>query len=216
MKNLVVALLVVVVAGAAGAWYFLKNTAVEPQKETVPPVVAAKPEPVKMSAVQQELEQLAAKTVQDLQQESRVNLNLFGQMRAQQETLKAIQAYSAKVQKQIDVIEELSKDEFQEDVKLQASLFNGKKSDMVAKHLEEFRASRVGAILAKMKEKEASAVLDIWAESQDPKVAAFYRETMTAYLANKRHDMHPEALKGLQEATASQNTAPIKKEATSR
>lgn len=190
MKNLSMALVLVVAVAAGGAWYFLKGSPTPPVEQKAPVVVQeTKPSPPRMSPVQQELEQLAAKTVQDLQTESRVNLNMIGQLRAQQETLKAIQEYSAKVQKQIDVIEEISKDEFQEDVRLQASLFNGKKSDLVAKHLEEFRASRVGAILAKMKEKEASAVLDIWAESQDPKVTAFYREAMTAYLTNKRHDM---------------------------
>ena len=128
----------------------------------------------------------------DLRAESRLNLNMLGQLRAHQQILEEIQAYAKEVEQQVEIIEEISRDEFQEDVTLQASLFNGKKPDLVAKHLEEFRASRVGAILSKMKEKEASAVLDVWAKQKDARVGAFYRETMAAYLNNKRRDMHPE------------------------
>ena len=87
---------------------------------------------------------------------------------------------------------------------MQASLFAGKKPDLVAKHLEEFRASRVGAILAKMKEKEASVVLDQWAKQKSPKVSAFYREVMAAYLNNRRRDANPELFNQLVEMEGKQ------------
>jgi len=146
----------------------------------------------KVSSIQEELEDLSTQMVADLQSEQRLNLSMIGYLRSYQQMLNEIKEYAQTVEKQIAVIEEISKEEFQEDVKLQASLFSGKKPELVAKHLEEFRASRVGAILAKMKEKEASAVLDIWAKKKDPRVSAFYRETMAAYLNNRRRDMHPE------------------------
>lgn len=139
-----------------------------------------------------ELNALANKIASDIRAESRLNLNMMAQLRAYKETLKQIKGYAAKVERDIDIIKEISKGEFQEDVKLQASLFTGKRPEIVAKHLEEFRSSRVGAILAKMKEKEASSVLDVWAKQKDPRVSAFYRQVMSAYLNNRRRDANPE------------------------
>lgn len=189
-------LLIGVIVGAAV--YFSKslnktpglnvNKSIVRQAELKEKVEAEQPK----SAVEQELEELSSQMVSDFHAERRVNVNMVGQLRAYRRMLTQIQDYAQAVEKQIDIIEEIGKDEFQEDVKLQASLFAGKKSDLVAKHLKEFKASRVGAILSKMKEKEASAVLDTWAKKDDPRVSAFYRETMAAYLNNKRRDMHPE------------------------
>ena len=145
-----------------------------------------------VTPIQHELNELSAKMITELRNEDRLNLSMVAQLRAYQEMMRQIEVYAKKIERDIDIIEEISKNEFQEDVRLQASLFTGKKAELVAKHLEEFRASRVGAILAKMKEKEASAVLDVWAKRDGPKVSAFYREVVAAYLNNKRRDTHPE------------------------
>lgn len=145
----------------------------------------------KIPPIQAELNELSAEMVAELRNEERLNLNMVAQLRAYREMLSQIEEYAKKIEYDIDVIEEISKNEFQEDVKLQASLFVGKKADLVARHLEEFRASRVGAILAKMKQKEASAVMDVWAKQDDPKVSTFYREVVAAYLNNKRRDAQP-------------------------
>ncbi len=149
--------------------------------------------------IQQELNELSSKMVAELKSESRLNLNMVAHLRAYQGMMGQIEGYASQIEKNLDLIEEISKGEFQEDVKLQASLFGGKKASLVSQHLEEFRASRVGAILAKMKEKEASAVLDTWAKQDDIKVAAFYREVMAAYLNNKRRDANPELFSKLSE-----------------
>lgn len=178
--------------------YFSKNlekTASLQEQGSIREVVQKQqrePEKATKSAVQTELEELSKNMLADLESEKRLNLNMVGQLRAFDQMLTSMQSYAAKVQKQIKIIEEISKTEFQEDVQLQASLFAGKKPELVAKHLEEFRASRVGAILAKMKEKEAGRVLDVWAKSEDSRASAFYREAMAAYLSNKRRDMHPD------------------------
>jgi hypothetical protein len=159
------------------------------------------------SEIQDELDKLSNEVVANLKAESRININMFGNIRSYEQMLKGIQVYAQDVEKQIQIVEEIAKDEFQEDVKLQANLFNGKKPAIVSKHLEEFKASRVGAILAKMKEKEASAVFDMWAKEDDPRIGAFYREAMASYLHNKRRDMHPELFqdpKGKSKKTASQ------------
>lgn len=157
--------------------------------------------------IQAELNQLSAQMVAELRSEERLNLNMVAQLRAYREMLKQIDGYARKIERDIDVIEEISKDEFQEDVRLQASLFAGKKPNLVARHLEEFRASRVGAILSKMKQKEASAVLDVWAKQEDPRVSAFYREVMAAYLNNKRRDAHPELFDKLRNGPNGSNSA---------
>jgi|SaaInlStandDraft_4_1057021.scaffolds.fasta_scaffold45064_2 hypothetical protein len=138
-----------------------------------------------------ELNELATRISSEMRTEMRLNLNMVAQLRSYHKMIKQIQGYAKKVEKDIDFIKDITKDEFQEDVVLQASLFSGKKPDMVAKHLEEFRPSRVGAILAKMKGKEASAVMDVWARNKDPRVSAFYRQIMASYLTNKRRDNDP-------------------------
>jgi len=190
-------ILVVVLALVIGAAVFFtrdfKTTAsiTPPNEEVVKNKASSQSQP-QVSAIQEELDRLSQQMVADLQSERRLNLNMVGTLRANRQMIDQIQTYAVKVEKQIDIIEEIAKDEFQEDVKLQASLFTGKKADLVAKHLEEFRAARVGAILAKMKEKEAGAVLDIWAKASNPRISSFYREAMAAYLNNRRRDMHPE------------------------
>lgn len=146
----------------------------------------------------EELNELAKKISSDIRAEMRLNLNMMAQLRTYKEMLKQVQGYAAQVERDIDIIKEISQDQFQEDVKLQASLFSGKRSETVAKHLEEFRSSRVGAILAKMKEKEASAVLDIWARDNNPQISVFYRQVMAAYLNNRRRDARPELFNKLQ------------------
>lgn len=149
-----------------------------------------------------ELNKLANQVSTDIRAEMRLNLSMMAQLRSYQEMLKQVQGYAQKVEKDIDIIKEISKDQFQDDVKLQASLFSGKKPATVAKHLEEFRSSRVGAILAKMKKKEASAVLDIWAKSDDIRISSFYRQVMSSYLNNKRRDANPELFNKLKEKEA--------------
>lgn len=153
---------------------------------------AAEEEEAKLHEIQKEIETLSSQLLADMQKEVHLNLGLVGQLRAYQSMLDQMQEYARKVEQDIDIIEEISKQEFQEDVQLQAGLFAGKKASLVASHLEEFRASRVGAILAHMKGKEASAVLDVWAKKKDPRVSAFYREVMAAYLSNKRYQANPE------------------------
>lgn len=152
----------------------------------------------------EELNSLASVISSEIRAETRLNLNMMSQLRSYEEMLKQVQGYAKKVEKNIDIIKEITKDQFQEDIALQASLFSGKRAEIVAKHLEEFRASRVGAILAKMKEKEASFVLDIWAKQRDPRVSSFYRQVMASYLSNKRYDNQPELFNKLKEPPATQ------------
>jgi flagellar motility protein MotE (MotC chaperone) len=159
------------------------------QEQSAPPESATAPQ---QTPIQQELEQLTTKMVQELKQEDRLTLTMVSQLRSFYEMMTQVQGYAKQIETNLDIVEEISKEEFQEDVKLQASLFSGKKADLVAKHLEEFRAGRVGAILAKMKDKEASDVMDIWAKKDDPKISGFYREVMASYLNNKRRDANPE------------------------
>lgn len=149
-----------------------------------------------------ELDILAKRVASDIHTEFRLNLNMMAQLRAYQDMLKQVQGYAKNVERDIDIIKEISKGEYQEDVSLQASLFTGKRPEMVAKHLEAFRASRVGAILAKMKEKEASAVMDIWAKNGDRRISEFYRQVMASFLNNRRRDAHPELFNKLTESTA--------------
>ncbi len=157
--------------------------------------------------IQQELNQLATKRVRELREEQRLNLNLGATLRSYQEMFNGIHTYAKSVESDLNLIEQISKDEFQEDVKQIAALFSGKKADLVAKHLEEFRAARVGAILSKMKDKEASEVLDTWAKAEDPKVSTFYREVMAAYLNNKRRDSHPELFKQVTDSSRAKDEA---------
>lgn len=180
-----------------GAGYFLMDSYRKPAEKSLGQVSKDKKAAEFLSAPtdsieQEQLDALAQKTVTDVKIEERLNTNMVMQLRSYQTMLEELQKYAADVEKDIDLIKEISKNEYQEDVALQASLYGGKRPDLVALHLEEFPASRVGAILAKMKEKEASAVLDVWAKKKEPRVSLFYREVMAAYLNNKRRDMHPE------------------------
>lgn len=187
-----IALVIILGAIIGGAMYFIQPQAMGGQEEEVVRVPTPSEDSRPVPAIQQELNDLSAKMVSQLKAEEQLNLNLVAQLRSYQEMLRQIEDYAADVERNLDIIEEISREEFQEDVKLQADLFAGKKPSLVAKHLEEFRAARVGAILSKMKDKEASAVLDIWAQQQNPKVSAFYREVMASYLNNKRRDANPE------------------------
>ena len=189
---LLVFLMVIGLAGGAAVYLLPKASPTKAGKESLVQRQPASSKSAPVPAIQQELNTLSEKMVAQLRQEERLNLSMVAQLRSYQEMMRQIEDYANRVERNLDMIEEISKDEFQEDVKLQASLFNGKKADLVAKHLEEFRASRVGAILAKMKDKEASAVLDIWAKQDDPKIGAFYREVMASFLNNKRRDSRPE------------------------
>ena len=190
--------ILLVIAGLIGAALFFAQDYL--QKKKAPPTQSASSSTEGASKVppappiQQELNDLAARMVAEMRQEERLNLNMVGQLRSYQTLLQQTQSYAQAIEKNIKILEKFSENEFQEDVSLQAQLFTGKKPELVAKHLEEFRASRVGAILAKMKEKEASVVLDIWAERKVPKVRAFYREVMAAYLSNKRQEANPKLL----------------------
>ena len=127
-------------------------------------------------------------------------------LRTYRDMLKLLNNYAKKVETDIEILKQISKNEFQEDISLQAALFKGKKASLVAQHLEEFNAGRVGAILAKMKDAEASKVLDIWAQPQDPELSKFYRAVMAAYLQNKRRDANPEFYQQLSEKAERLNT----------
>ncbi len=162
---------------------------------------AAAPE---LTPMQEELSNASAKIVAEMRAESRLNLNMLGQLRAYSQMLAQLDTIAQDVDKNMAIIEEITKDEFQENVRLQAALFSGKKADVVAGHLEEFPASRVGAILSKMKDKEASLVLDVWAKGKDPAMSHFYREVTAAYLNNKRFENHPKLFDG---ATGSKSVA---------
>lgn len=142
----------------------------------------------------EELDELSKRYLSDIKSDHRLNLKMATQLRSYENFLNYLKSYAKEVERDLKILEQISKDSFQEDVKLQASLFAGKKPEVVATHLEKFRSSRVGAILAKMKDKEASKVLDIWAIEQDPRVNLFYQEVMVSYLKNKRYDTHPELL----------------------
>lgn len=144
------------------------------------------------SQIQRELDDVASKIVADMRAESRLNLNMLGQLRAYRSMVSQLDTIAQEVDHNMGIIEEINSEEFQHNTRLQATLFSGKKPDLVAKHLEEFPASRVGAILANMKPKEASTVLDIWASRKDPRTSAFYREVTSAYLNNKRYQSEPE------------------------
>lgn len=157
--------------------------------------------PPPIPPIQQELNERASKIVAQLRQEDRLNLTMAAQLKTFQEMLRQVQSYAKKVEHEIDIVREISQNEFQEDVALQASLFSGKKPSLVAQHLEEFKASRVGAILAKMKEKEASNILDVWAKQKNPKISTYYRSVIAAYLNNKRRDANPELFNQLTNTT---------------
>ncbi len=135
---------------------------------------------------------LASDLLSEIEAEKTLNVSMTAQLRTYHDLLQLISDYAESVEKDIDLIREISKNEFQEDVSLQASLFTGKKSVLVAKHLEEFHPTRVGAILAKMKENEASQVLDVWAKEKTPESRIFYRHVVDTYLLNKRRDMNSE------------------------
>jgi len=150
---------------------------------------------------EKELNQLREKLITELRADERLKVNMVPTLRMYRDMLKLLDNYAQKVETDIEILQQISNNEFQEDIILQAALFKGKKATQVAKHLEEFNAGRVGAILAKMKEQEASNVLDVWAEPENTQVSKFYRAVMAAYLQNKRRDANPEYYKHLSKKT---------------
>jgi flagellar motility protein MotE (MotC chaperone) len=137
--------------------------------------------------INQGLEDLSREILVNMNTEKRLNTSMMSQLRAYNSMQKQIQDYAKKVESDIDYIRAISKDEFQEDVRMQAELYSGKKAKKIAKQLEKFAPFRAGAILAQLKAKEAGNVLDVWAKSQDPATEPFYKEVMISYLKNKRY-----------------------------
>ncbi|MCH1430160.1 MAG: hypothetical protein GWP59_01795 [Chlamydiales bacterium] len=137
--------------------------------------------------VNEGLETLSREILVNMNTEKRLNTSMMSQLRAYNSMQKQIQDYAKKVENDIDYIRAISKDEFQEDVKMQAELYTGKKPKKIAKQLEKFSPFRAGAILAHLKAKEAGNVLDVWAKSPDPSVEPFYKDVMISYLKNKRY-----------------------------
>ena len=158
------------------------------------------------SPMDKKISDLRQKVLTDLRADERLKVNMIPMLRTYRDMLKLLNNYAKKVETDIEILKQISKNEFQEDISLQAALFKGKKASLVAQHLEEFNAGRVGAILAKMKDAEASKVLDIWAQPQDPELSKFYRAVMAAYLQNKRRDANPEFYQQLSEKAERLNT----------
>jgi hypothetical protein len=140
---------------------------------------------------QDSLSDLAAELAKNLEAEKKLSLTMVSQLQTFESFLSSLKEFSNEVEANLSILDRISNKQFQEDVKLQAALYKGKNSKIVAEHLQEFHANRVGAILAYMKEKEASNVLDIWAVADTPDVSTFYREVMAAYLDNKRYLLNP-------------------------
>lgn len=210
-KNIGIATALLIILMVAGFMYY--GNMVKPSKEGeefihIQVQDEKKPDLKPLRTPIDELNELADQISSEIRSEMRLNLKMTSQLRSYKEMLEQIQGYASKVEKDIDIIKEITKNQYQEDVKLQASLFTGKKPDVVAKHLEEFRASRVGAILAKMKEKEASVVLDIWAKADDPRMSTFYRQVMNSYLNNRRRDANPHLFDKLNDESQNSLTSP--------
>jgi len=211
MKNklnttLIIALLLLLIA-AIGGFYFWK-TKQDQEKQKLATLASAALVPIESalpietlpseenSALQTELNNLTKQTIGNIQAEQRLNLNMAAQLNSYKAIISQLQEYSNQIEGNINLIKEISKEDFQENVAMQALLFTGKKPELVAKHLEEFDPMRVGAILSKMKEKEAGQVFDVWAVSPPVQASTnFYRDVMAAYLANRRRDLHPELFK---------------------
>ncbi|MDF2577053.1 MAG: hypothetical protein K0S74_537 [Chlamydiales bacterium] len=156
---------------------------------------------------QSKMDELTRQAIAEIRAEQRLNLTMTAQLRTYRTMLNQLQSYAKKVENDIDMAREISKNDFQENVELQAGLFTGKKPELVARHLEEFEPIRIGAILAKMKEKEAAQVLDVWAIATPiQKGESFYRDVMGAYLANRRHDIHPELFSTINTESINQPT----------
>lgn len=142
--------------------------------------------------VDQQLRDLSEKFVVDIETERRLNASMVSQLRAYQDMLVQVENYAKRVEKDIDYIRAIAATEFKEDVQLQADLYTGKKPKKIAQQLEKFSPVRAGAILARMKAKEAGNVLDVWAKDPNPEVEVFYRDVMISYLKNRRMLDNPE------------------------
>lgn len=192
-------------AVALGAGGFVAyNMMQEPPKETKQEMVDPKNAKKKANkaslseeAVKKDMRDLSREILVNMNTEKRLNTSMMSQLRAYNSMQKQIQDYAKKVEGDIDYIRAIAKDEFQEDVKMQAELYTGKKPHKVAKQLEKFSPFRAGAILAHLKPKDAGNVLDVWAKSPDPDIEPFYKEVMIAYLKNKRFLENPGLFEGL-------------------
>lgn len=141
---------------------------------------------------QDSLSDLAEELTKNLEAEKKLSLTMVSQLQTFESFLSNLKEFSSEVEANLSILDRISDKQFQENVKLQAALYKGKNPKTVAEHLQEFHANRVGAILAYMKAKEASDVLDVWALTNTPDVSTFYREVMAAYLDNKRYLLNPQ------------------------
>ncbi len=140
---------------------------------------------------QDSLSDLSEELTKNLEAEKKLSLTMVSQLQTFESFLSNLRDFSSHIEENLVILNKITDKQFQEDVKLQAALYKGKDSKIVAKHLQEFHANRVGAILAYMKDKEAGNVLDLWAAGNTPDISLFYREVMAAYLDNKRYLLNP-------------------------
>lgn len=138
---------------------------------------------------QEELRQFVSQIRESIEAEMELNLEIFTQLHTYKQIFHHLTNYSKEIEREIDLLQEISRDEFQENVRLQAALFKGKKPELIVNHLRELSPTRAGAILAKMKEKKVSNILDLLADVPEK---SFYREVLHAYLKSKRRTLHPE------------------------
>ncbi len=167
-----------------------------------------------LTKTQESLSLLAEKLSRNLQAEEKLRLSMISQLQTFESLLEDLRDYSLKIENDMAILNRISDGQFQEDVKLQAALYKGKKPSIVADHLSDFHANRAGAILAHMKEKEASDVLDVWAVSTDIKVVDFYRQVMAAYLDNKRYLLNPKLYQTLKQREDKLETTAYSQEST--
>lgn len=159
------------------------------------------------------LSALASELAKNIESEKKLSLSMISQLQTFESFLIHLQEFSSDVETNLDILNRISDKQFLEDVKLQAALYKGKDPKTVAEHLQEFNANRVGAILAYMKEKDASNVLDIWALNNTSDASQFYREVMAAYLDNKRYQLNPQLYEKLknEETALEPATSPTSK-----
>ena len=121
-------LAVVIIALLATAFFIFKKKTPSPNDVTQKPIkqVTEKDLKGKQTNFQKELEQLSSKMITEIKSEQRLNMTMFAQLRAYREMLESLQSYAKKLEKDLSIYDEISKNEFQEDVTLQAELFKGK------------------------------------------------------------------------------------------
>jgi flagellar motility protein MotE (MotC chaperone) len=192
-KVLIISLLFIVViltcVGVLARHYFFIAEEEMPQG----PVVIRR---ASVSVMQKEAEQLSNNYASELQDEQKLSLSLVPNLKALKNSLELVKDYAEGVEKDIDMIAEISNKDFQENVMLQAVLFKNKKPALVAKHLQELDVNRAGAILSKMTEEEAANILDFWSQNENNQLS---NEVIAAYISCKRHDLHPELYENIAE-----------------